>query len=122
MTYENWKLNKSELDEKQEEYTTVAQWCDENSGYTIQEIDDAYCVVKTPELSDEEKNRQISQTRQYLFTQYADPLKYDYDENRARYGETDERTISAKQAWLAKKDEIRNDNPYIPEITTDEVQ
>lgn len=113
MTYENWKLNKSELDEKQEEYTTVAQWCDENSGYTIQEIDDAYCVVKTPELSDEEKNRQISQTRQYLFTQYADPLKYDYDENRARYGETDERTISAKQAWLVKKDEIRNENPYI---------
>ena len=122
MTYENWKIKKSEIDEKQEEYSQVAQWCDETGKYKIQEIDDEYCVVKIPELTDEEKNRNISQTRQYLFTQYADPLKYDYDENRARYGETDERTITLKQAWLAKKDEIRENNPYITEQATDEVQ
>ena len=113
MTYENWEIKKSELDEKQEEYSQVAQWCDETGKYTIQEIDDEYCVVKIPELTDEEKNRQISQTRQALYVQYADPIKFDYEEHLARYGADDERTISAKQAWLAKKDEIRNENPYI---------
>jgi len=58
-------------------------------------------------------NEQIRQTRQSLFTEQADPLKLDYDEALARYGETDERTIEAKNTWLAKKDEIRADNPYI---------
>lgn len=58
-------------------------------------------------------NNQIRQTRQSLFTEQADPLKFDYDEALARYGETDEKTIEAKNTWLAKKDEIRADNPYI---------
>lgn len=113
MTYENWKISKSELSEKQTEYAKVAQWCDTHIGYTIQEIGDDYCVVKSPEPTIEERNNQISRTRQYLFTQYADPIKFDYDENRARYGEEDERTITAKQNWLDKKDEIRADNPYL---------
>lgn len=111
--YENWKIKKSELEEKQEEYSQVAEWCDKHIGYTIQEIDDEYCVVKIPEPTIEERNNQISQTRQYLFTQYADPLKYDYEECVARYGEEDKRTIEAKNIWLAKKDEIREQNPYL---------
>lgn len=122
MSYENWKIKKSELEEKQEEYSQVAEWCNLSGKYTIQKIDDEYCVVKLPEPTIEEKNETIRQTRQALFTQYADPLKYDYEECLARYGEEDERTMTSKQAWLAKKDEIRNDNPYIPEIATDEVQ
>ena len=72
-----------------------------------------YCVIKQPEMTMVERNAQISQTRQALYVQYADPIKFDYEENLARYGADDERTISAKQAWLAKKDEIRNENPYI---------
>lgn len=113
MSYENWKIKKSELKEKQEEYSQVAEWCNEMGAYAIQEIDDEYCVVKLPEPTIEERNRQISQTRQYLFTQYADPLKYDYEECLARYGEEDERTVETKNTWLAKKDEIREQNPYI---------
>lgn len=111
--YENWKINKSELAEKQEEYSQVAEWCNETGLYAIQEIGDEYCVVKLPEPTIEERNNQISQTRQYLFTQYADPLKYDYEECLARYGEEDNRTVKAKNIWLAKKDEIREQNPYI---------
>ena len=113
MSYENWKIKKSELEEKQEEYSQVAAWCNESGAYTIQEIDDEYCVVKIPELTIDERNSQISQTRQYLFTQYADPLKYDYEETLARYGAEDYRTVVAKQIWLEKKDEIREKNPYI---------
>lgn len=113
MTFQNWKIKKSDIEEKQEEYSNVAQWCDETQQYTIQEIADEYCVVKIPEQTIDERNSQISQTRQYLFTQYADPIKFDYEECLARYGEEDNRTIGAKQAWLTKKDEIREQNPYI---------
>ena len=122
MSYENWKIKKSELEEKQEEYSQVAEWCNLSGKYTIQEIDDEYCVVKLPEMTISEKNEAIKNRRQFLYEELTDPIKYDYDENRARYGEEDERTMTSKQAWLAKKDEIRNDNPYIPEIATDEVQ
>jgi hypothetical protein len=111
--YENWKIKKSDLEEKQEEYSQVAEWCNETGAYAIQEIDDEYCVVKIPEPTIEEQNEQIRQIRQSLFSQYADPLKYDYEECVARYGETDERTIEAKNLWLDKKDEIREQNPYI---------
>ena len=72
-------------------------------------------VVEKPEPTIEEQNESIRQTRQRLFTEQADPLKYDYEECLARYGETDERTIEAKNTWLAKKDEIRENNPYIVE-------
>lgn len=69
-------------------------------------------VVEKPEPTIEEQNEVIRQTRQRLFSEQADPLKYDYEEALARYGEEDERTIEAKNAWLAKKDEIRENNPY----------
>ena len=89
-------------------------------GMTEQEVELAYtgcwylmgyAPVK-PEPTIEEQNEAIRQTRQRLFTEQADPLKYDYEECLARYGETDERTIEAKNLWLAKKDEIRENNPY----------
>ncbi len=70
-----------------------------------------------PEPTIEEQNEAIRQTRQRLFTEQADPLKFDYEECLARYGETDERTVEAKKVWLAKKDEIRENNPYISEPT-----
>lgn len=60
----------------------------------------------------EEYNEQVRQTRQQLFTKQADPLKFEYEECVARYGEADERTIETKNIWLAKKDEIRENNPY----------
>lgn len=115
MSYENWKIKKTELEEKQDEYSQVAEWCNESGEYYIQEIDDEYCVVKIPDPAIEEQNEAIRQTRQKLFTEQADPLKYDYEECLARYGEEDERTIEAKNTWLAKKDEIRENNPYVEE-------
>lgn len=55
---------------------------------------------------------EVSEIRRQLYVSEADPLKYDYEESLARYGEADQRTIDAKAAWLAKKDEIRENNPY----------
>ena len=59
----------------------------------------------------EYQNEQIRQQRQARFQQESDPLKLDYDEAVARGDE--EKIESTKQAWLDKKDEIRNDLPYI---------
>ena len=58
------------------------------------------------------KNEQIRQKRQSRFATESDPLKLDYDEAVARGEETAE---EKKQTWLNKKDEIRNDLPYIEE-------
>ena len=47
--YSNWKILKSDLPEKQDEYTEVAQWCNEFQEYHIEEQDEYYAVVKNPE-------------------------------------------------------------------------
>ena len=62
-------------------------------------------------LSVREKNEQIRQQRQSRFRIEADPLKLDYDEAVAR-GEDAEK---ARIVWLAKKDLIRSELPYIEE-------
>lgn len=63
------------------------------------------------ELSVADKNEAIRQQRQFRFVSEADPLKMDYDEAVARGEDSEE----IKTAWLAKKDEIRADLPYIEE-------
>lgn len=63
----------------------------------------------------DEQNEVIRQTRQQLFEKYADPLKYDYEEQFAKYGADNETTIYVKELWLNKKEEIRQQNPYIEE-------
>ncbi|MBR1756827.1 MAG: hypothetical protein IJ738_04605 [Alphaproteobacteria bacterium] len=52
--YKNWKILKSELDEKQEEYSNVAQWCNESGQYHIEEQGKYYAVVKNDEPTEEE--------------------------------------------------------------------
>ena len=34
--YSNWKILKTELEEKQKEYSEVASWCNENQEYHIE--------------------------------------------------------------------------------------
>lgn len=46
--YSNWKIKKSELEEKQEEYTEVAQWCNESGQYHIEPVGEYYAVVENP--------------------------------------------------------------------------
>ena len=65
--YENWKILKSEINEKQEEYTDVAQWCNNGGEYHIEEVGDEYQVVKNSEPTHEELiQREIWQLKQYL--------------------------------------------------------
>lgn len=56
------------------------------------------------------QNEQIRQQRQQRYVEESDPLRLDYDEALARGEETAE---TLKQEWLASKDKIREELPYI---------
>lgn len=58
------------------------------------------------------QNEQIRQQRQARYEVESDPLRLDYDEALARGEETAEQL---KQEWLASKDKIREELPYIGE-------
>lgn len=58
----------------------------------------------------EYQNEQIRQQRQARYLEESDPIRLDYDEALARGEETAE---SLKQEWLASKDKIREELPYI---------
>lgn len=47
--YSDWKILKTELDEKQEEYAEVAQWCNESNEYHIEDDGTYYKVVENQE-------------------------------------------------------------------------
>lgn len=71
-----------------------------------------YLKGYAPTQSVEEQNEAIRQTRESLYVQTSDKLKADYDEAVARGSENVE---ELKQMWLASKDKIREENPYIVE-------
>ena len=64
----------------------------------------------TPQPSIEEQNEQIRQQRQARYVVESDPLRFDYDETLAREQDNAEQL---KQEWLASKDKIREELPYI---------
>lgn len=75
MSYENWKILKSDLEEKQEEYSEVAAWCNVN-GYHIEDDGTYYKVVENPEPTpptDEEiKQMRIRYRREHIDDQTAE--------------------------------------------------
>lgn len=50
--------------------------------------------------------------RERTFIKEADPLRYAYEEDVARYSADSEQALASKATWLAKKDEIRQLYPY----------
>ena len=54
--FSKWKIQKEKLNERQNEYSIVAKWCDENE-YHIEEVDGFYKTTKNKEknISLEEK-------------------------------------------------------------------
>lgn len=71
----------------------VASWVDEYAQPTV-----------------EEQNEAIRRVRETSYAQISDRIKLDYDEAFARGSENAEQL---KQEWLASKDKIRAENPYI---------
>lgn len=60
----------------------------------------------------EYQNEQIRAERQARYVAESDPIRLDYDEALARGSEDAEQL---KQEWLASKDRIREELPYIEE-------
>ena len=56
------------------------------------------------------QNEQIRKQRQQRYEEESDPIRLDYDEALARGEDTAE---TLKQEWLASKDKIRKELPYI---------
>jgi hypothetical protein len=113
MSYENWKIAKSELEEKQEEYSAVAEWCNESGAYHIEEIGDEYCVVANPLPTVEEQNEAIKQTRANLYSSLIDPLHAEKQRKvvLGTWTEADEAEYIKQVKALTAK--IQEENPYL---------
>lgn len=75
--YSNWKILKTELTEKQEEYSAVAAWCNESGEYHIEDDGVYYKTVANLAPSEDELKEAVRAVRNgYLqdtdFTQLPD--------------------------------------------------
>lgn len=69
-----------------------------------------YVAGYAPQPSIEYQNEQIRKQRQVRYEAESDPLRLDYDEALAR---EQDNADQLKQEWLASKDKIREELPYI---------
>lgn len=79
--YENWKILKTESNEKAEEYSQVAEWCNENGKYLIEDDGEFYKVVRIPEpLPPTEEEQKENRARAYK--EEVDPLMAEYNRKK----------------------------------------
>lgn len=116
--YEDWKILKSEADEKAEEYSQVAEWCNNSGEYHIELYIDEnniewYRTVKNPEPLPPTKEEQ-RENRARAYQAKVDPITCNI--NRLRDEEQTEE-VKAEIAQLieertAKVEEIKARYPY----------
>lgn len=104
-------------DKNTKEYEVINQEEAKNLGWEQNDLEFAYngkfyLSGYAPQQSIEEQNEQIRQQRQSRYVMESDPLRLDYDEALARGQENAE---ELKQEWLASKDKIREELPYVVE-------
>ena len=100
--YENWKILKSEIDEKADEYSNVAEWCNKGQEYHIEDDGVYYAVVKNAEPTGEEiKQARIAELKQLLAD--TDYVVIKIAEGAATAEDYSE-IIALRQAW---REEIR---------------
>lgn len=103
--YSNWKILKTDLPEKQKEYSEVAEWCNEN-GYHIEYDGTYYKTVKNPEPSEEQLKEAVRAVRNgYLqetdFTQLPDaPFTTEEKSQYAQYREYLRDYTETEDWWL----------------------
>lgn len=110
--YSNWKILKSELEEKQDEYSKVADWCNKN-GYTIEDDGTYYKVVKLPEPTPP-TDEEIRQMREKAYEADVDPITAHIQ--RLRDMEQTEEVKAEIAELIAERDikvqEIKERYPY----------
>ena len=115
--YSNWKILKSvinyvgddeekqqEVQVAQEEYTAVAEWCNESRQYHIEEQGDYYAVVKNAEPTEEEiKQARIAELKALLASTDYTVIKI---AEGAATPEEYADVIAQRQAWRAEINEL----------------
>ena len=111
--YENWKILKSEADEKAEEYSQVAEWCNNGGEYHIEDDGTYYKTVKNPEPLPPTKEEQ-EQNRALAYQQEVDPITSHIQ--RLRDMEQTEEIIAEIEQLIAERaakvEEIKARYPY----------
>jgi hypothetical protein len=78
--YRNWKIKKSDLlaqelhDKLAQEQSDVADWCNENQQYRINDNEEYIFVEPIPEPTTEEKQEQVRQVRNTYLKDFVDPI------------------------------------------------
>lgn len=113
--YENWKILKTELEDKQEEYTAVAEWCNESGEYHIEDDGEFYFVTKNPEFkpTDEE----IRQMRESAYRAEVDPITAHIQRLRDKEPVPEEEIAALIAERDAKVEEIQTRYPYAENIS-----
>lgn len=118
--YEDWKILKSEFDAHAEEYAKVANWCNENQKYHIEDDGVYYKVVKLPEPTPPTKE-EIREMRARAYAEEVDCITAHIqrlrDENPVPEGEI-ANLIAERDA---KVEEIKERYPYNIDNQTEEV-
>lgn len=116
--YLDWKILKSEIDEKAEEYSQVAEWCNNGEEYHIELYIDEndiewYRTVKNPEPLPPTKEEQ-EQNRARAYQQEVDPITSHIQ--RLRDMEQTEEIIAEINQLIAERtakvEEIKARYPY----------
>jgi hypothetical protein len=74
--YSKWKIKKSQIEEKQDEYTSVAEWCNESGQYMIVETELYFEVqpipAPLPPTDEEIRQMRIQYRREHIDDQTAE--------------------------------------------------
>lgn len=109
--YENWKILKSEADEKAEEYSQVAEWCNESGQYTIEDDGEFYKVVRIPEPLPPTKEEQ-REKRALAYQQEVDPITGHIQRLRDEETPPEEEIAELINERASKVEEIKQRYPY----------
>lgn len=109
--YENWKILKSEADEKAEEYSQVAEWCNESGQYTIEDDGEFYKVVRIPEPLPPTQEEQ-REKRALAYQQEIDPITGHIQRLRDEETPPEEEIAELINERALKVEEIKQRYPY----------
>lgn len=102
--YENWKMLKSEINEKTEEYSEVAAWCNQSGEYHIEDDGTYYKVAENTEPTEEEiKAARIAELKALLASTDYTVIKI---AEGAATPEEYADVITQRQAWRAEINEL----------------
>lgn len=114
--YTKWTMQKSELND--EEYSQVAEWCNENNEYTIEDMGEYYEIVKIPEII--YTKEEIEQFRAVAYQNEVDPITSHIQ--RLRDLEQTDEIIAEINQLIEERDrkvkEIKEKYPYPEQSST----